>query len=383
MKTKPNLEKVEMFRDDEFSRQFIKNNIGKIIDELAKQFLEPEDAFRELLQNSIDSITQQIDVDYQERPAEREDYVKLDIVFEDYGCGMNHFEREEFFLKLFKSSKEKDKRKIGKYGIGISSVFALGIDEFYVESCAENKKDKIKEAWSLYLKDIKNNPHTIISEIKERKGTKLILTKTMKKDQVEAFKKKAKDKMKYFCKRSRTPIYVEKDFINEEFDIDSSIKSYKSYDGLEFVIAITDSPFYELHNNRLLLEEKHKPLFKKWDNLSVLISSYDFKHTFSRDSIKKNEDYHKIIEFVEKNIKSLFVSTLERVSGYVQNPIPEFDYKKPEMLIDVGNKSYTLRSYASIKRLRQKIVLNSILRTLTKDKAESLRGERYSAAGVL
>ena len=93
-------EKVDMFKDDEFSRAFIKKNIETIVKGLAKQVREPEDSYREVLQNCIDSDTPQIDVYYNERPAKNDDEVKLDMIFEDYGCGMDYFERDEFFLKL-------------------------------------------------------------------------------------------------------------------------------------------------------------------------------------------------------------------------------------------------------------------------------------------
>lgn len=336
-------EKVDMFRDNEFSRAFIKKNIETIVKGLAKQVKEPEDSYREVLQNCIDSDTPQIDVYYNERPAKNDDEVKLDMIFEDYGCGMDYFERDEFFLKLFKSNKKHNKRKIGKYGIGICSVFLLGIDEFYVESCGMNKKIKEKEPWHLYIKDIKDKPNYVMKrDANERKGTKIILTKTLKKDEVDGYKAKAKAKMKYFCKRSRTPIYVEKDFINEEFDIDSAVKSYKSLDDLEFVMAVTHDQFYELHNNRLLLEEYPKAFFRDWKNVSVLISSYNLRHTFERDSVVKDKNFEKIKYVVRKEIKTLFSKALEKLADYTKNPIPVFREICPEIIIDRGYMGRTI-----------------------------------------
>lgn len=365
-------EAVDMFADDEFKGQFIRKNIEQIVQELSKQFRDREDAFRELLQNSIDSDTPQIDVYYQERPAERDDHVKLDIVFEDYGCGMNIFEREEYFRKLFKSSKEKNKRKIGKYGIGISSVFALDIEELYVESCGKNRKTEEKESWMMYIKDIKDRPSYIINETDERKGTKVILTKTLKIDEVAAFKQKAKEKMKYYCKRSRTPIYVEKDFINEDFDIDSGIKSYKSYDRIEFVLAVTDQPFYELHNNRLLLEERWLNFFDRWENISALISSQDLKHTFSRDAVKRDKTFNNIAKFVEKDIKSLFISAVKRIDHYAQNPFPVFDEKLNDVLLETRFRYYTLRNDRGLDRIRRKIARDKIMGNIDKEEEASL-----------
>ena len=366
-------EKIEMFKDDEFSKEFIKKNIKNIVSNISKQFEEPEDAFREILQNCIDSNTPQIDVYYNERQAANDDEVKLDMIFEDYGCGMTIFERDEFFLKLFKSSKWKNKRKIGKYGIGIASVFALDLNEFYTESCRMNKNENKKEAWSLNLNSIKDNPAYSMEDIEERKGTKVILTKILKKDKVEDYKFKAKEKMKYFCKRSRTPIYVEKEFINEEFDIDSKIKSYKSYDDLEYVIAVTDKPFYEFHNNRLLLEENNSNLLPQWKKISALVSSYNFKHTFSRDSVERNKSFEKITKFIEKEIKHLFVNALERIDYYVQNPIPQFTGQCPEIGIETDFRTIHIKTHVGIKKARGILARERIINLITDQEADSFR----------
>ena len=98
---------------------------------------------------------------------------------------MNLSERDNFFLKLFKSSKEKDPKKIGKYGIGISSVFALGLEELSVESTGS-----LNESWGLQIKGIDSMPKYAYSNIEKRKGTKISLVKKVKKSELKKYKDK-------------------------------------------------------------------------------------------------------------------------------------------------------------------------------------------------
>ena len=108
--------------------EFMKRNIEAIVADVSRQFKEAEDSYRELGQNSIDSETPQLNVNAIAIPID-EHTSYLDVSFIDQGCGMTLEERDDFFLKLFKSSKENDESKIGKYGIGISSIFALNLEE--------------------------------------------------------------------------------------------------------------------------------------------------------------------------------------------------------------------------------------------------------------
>ena len=47
------------FENSEKGRAFIRDNILSIVDELAMQFKEPEDAYKELIQNAVDASTAQ------------------------------------------------------------------------------------------------------------------------------------------------------------------------------------------------------------------------------------------------------------------------------------------------------------------------------------
>ena len=53
---------LDLFGDPNITSTFMKQNIESIVHNLSRQFEEVEDSYRELVQNSIDSVTPQIDI---------------------------------------------------------------------------------------------------------------------------------------------------------------------------------------------------------------------------------------------------------------------------------------------------------------------------------
>lgn len=313
-KQKQKAQVIDLFQESEYTRKFLKENIEKIVKGLSKHLKEAEDSYRELSQNSIDSETPQIDIYFDVKKYDQWKS-RFTVVFEDYGIGMNFHDREDFFLKLFASKKEHDIKKIGKYGIGISSIFALDLEELVVESSGRADSGEI-ESWKLHVKDIDKLPSYKYYDIKERKGTRIKLTKTIPTKDIKNHKAKVREKIAFYCERSRTPIYIEKEFINKQFDLDSMIKLSQNRGELEYVLSIgEEEPFFEIFNNRLKLQSG-KSLFSDYKEVSCLISSPYFKHTFSRDSVVNNDTYRHTINEVEKAISGLFVKSLEVIEHY-------------------------------------------------------------------
>ncbi|TPW17409.1 MAG: hypothetical protein FD126_3658, partial [Elusimicrobia bacterium] len=97
--------------------------IQSLVKELVDQFDEPLDFYRELIQNSIDAGSNRIDVSL-ERVTGEDGKARAVIRLEDDGEGMDEAVINDYLLVLFKSTKEDDYTKIGKFGIGFVSVFA-------------------------------------------------------------------------------------------------------------------------------------------------------------------------------------------------------------------------------------------------------------------
>ena len=307
-------ERINLFEESGAAQELRKAGIEEAVRKLAKQFKEVEDAYRELIQNSIDSDTNQIDVYFTEEDA-GDGLTDLTVNVEDYGCGMDDDERVEFFLNLHKSSKKDDEDKIGQYGIGIASILALEPHTITVESSKGNMK-----GWSMVINDVMENPKTTFDETNGRIGTRVGLTKRFTSAEAEEYKKKVRDKIAFFCERSRTPIYVEDDLINIPFDLDTRVKVSGGTMDTEYVMGVGLGDGYEFFNTRLKLEEGSEELID--EGIYCLISSKRFSHSPSRDKVRRNEGFSNVMNNVRSKTEHLFLKSLEAIEHYQNLEIP-------------------------------------------------------------
>lgn len=112
-----------------------------LVGDMVRQFADPYAFLRELAQNSMDAGATRIAVRVERAP----DGVVATSVSDD-GSGMSREIVEGPLLTLFSSSKEGDEGKIGKYGVGFVSVFAIGPDAVEVETWRDG------QAWRLVLR---------------------------------------------------------------------------------------------------------------------------------------------------------------------------------------------------------------------------------------
>ncbi len=91
-----------------------------IVGDVIAQFADPFAFLRELVQNAIDAGTDAVEVriEYDGGAGVTRASVR------DRGEGMTREIIEEQLLVLFRSTKERDDTKIGKFGIGFASVLA-------------------------------------------------------------------------------------------------------------------------------------------------------------------------------------------------------------------------------------------------------------------
>jgi len=94
------------------------------VSNLVTQFSSKTDCFRELVQNSIDAGSTRVDVWMEYEPGDGH-LGTIEIHVDDFGEGMDEAIIDGQLTQLFSSSKENDLTKIGKFGIGFVSVFAL------------------------------------------------------------------------------------------------------------------------------------------------------------------------------------------------------------------------------------------------------------------
>ncbi len=100
----------------------------EVLDALVQQFADRYTFIRELIQNSLDAGAARIDI----RMAF--DGRELRVEVADDGDGMDRPIIEGYLLTLFRSTKEDDLTKIGKFGIGFTSIFAMEPVEVVVDT---------------------------------------------------------------------------------------------------------------------------------------------------------------------------------------------------------------------------------------------------------
>jgi hypothetical protein len=100
----------------------------EVIQALIAQFSDPYAFVRELIQNSLDAGARRIEV----RMRWADGVLTVDVV--DDGEGMDRACIEGYLLVKFRSSKEQDLTKIGKFGIGFVSLFAMRPFEVVVDT---------------------------------------------------------------------------------------------------------------------------------------------------------------------------------------------------------------------------------------------------------
>ena len=94
------------------------------VENLVTQFSNAHDCVRELAQNSIDAGSPVVEV-WTEFQVAKGHVGAACLHVDDFGEGMDEKIIDDQLTTLFSSSKEGDLTKIGKFGIGFVSVFAL------------------------------------------------------------------------------------------------------------------------------------------------------------------------------------------------------------------------------------------------------------------
>jgi molecular chaperone HtpG len=97
--------------------------VADAFEALVDQFKDPYAFLRELVQNSLDAGSSTIEVSVRGRRTSKEEHVVIEVM--DFGEGMDRAIIENKLVRLFASGKDGDATKIGKFGIGFASVFAI------------------------------------------------------------------------------------------------------------------------------------------------------------------------------------------------------------------------------------------------------------------
>ena len=258
------------------------------LEQLISQFAQPLAFLRELIQNSLDASTTIIEVEVGFDKESDGCFVKV----ADNGHGMDRDTIDQKLTKLFASTKENDLTKIGKFGIGFVSIFAIKPDLVVLETGQHG------ESWRLlFLPDRSFERRELNYPVE---GTTVTVFLPRPREELKALIKDCHDTVSFWCKHSDIDILFNGEAINQQFALpDSPYQFHYQVEGTELVVAPSAHPeaFHGYYNRGLtLLEGQGSPL----PHLHFKLRSRYLEHTLSRDSVRQDDNYRKALKIVEK-----------------------------------------------------------------------------------
>ncbi len=278
-------------------------DVGDALDELVNQFADPMSFFRELIQNALDAGSDDVEIEFEFEPSESDpDTGAMVVIVTDFGCGMDREIIDKQLTRLFSSSKDGDMTKIGKFGIGFVSVFAIAPDAVCVDT------GRAGERWRVLFAADRSFKRFKLDEPIE--GTTVRLIKTTTQADYEAFVIRAREVVGYWCRHARGEVRFRGEVISVPFGLDAPVVvSYRDEFSEIHLGHRGGSTLHGFYNGGLTLlegDESHSSSIAEFHGLAFKVSSRYLEHTLSRDDVIKEENYAKVV----KKIRELVVGKL-------------------------------------------------------------------------
>jgi molecular chaperone HtpG len=257
-----------------------------LVDEMVRQFADPHAFLRELVQNGIDAGAKKLIV-----TVDRDGDGVARTSVEDDGTGMTRAIIEGPLLTLFQSSKESDKTKIGKYGVGFLSVFATKPERVEVRT----RTGTAGEAWVLTL--FPDHSFELARDDAPFSGTGTVVTLVAPMD-AEAFAThavRAEASLRRWCRHAHVPIFLDGKEVNEPFDVEGLVKVTLEENGARYVAgAGRGGTFVGFYNRGLTLFETEEPE-EGLVSVHVKIDAPTLSHTLSRDNVRRDAELRRVM----------------------------------------------------------------------------------------
>jgi hypothetical protein len=317
------------------------------LEQLVHQFARPMDFIRELVQNSIDAGTPRIEiwVDWSEPEGTATQGV-LQIHVDDFGEGMDESIIDSQLTRMFSSTKENDLTKIGKFGIGFTSIFAMNPSAVVVHTGRHG------ESWEIFF-------HADRSFDKVRldrpvRGTQITLFKELHPAHVDSTISELREVLVYWCEHSSVPIQFSgsgplqqpeaaqgsdpwagfdapaeitsaAETIARPMDLDTDIKVRLEQDGVEVIVGYLEDASHSFFNGGITLvrttatgtiDYPGPPLH----HLSFKVKYRMLEHTLTRDNVIQDAAWAKTLEVVQEASRLLPSMLVDHVEQRVADP---------------------------------------------------------------
>lgn len=267
-----------------------------IVGEVVAQFADPKAFLRELVQNAIDAGTPSVEIEL----AYDEPVRRMRVSVRDRGEGMTRDIVENQLLVLFRSTKEQDLTKIGKFGIGFVSVLAPGPEVVVVTTSRGGRRIVLHLYRDLRYELFDAGPAT-------QTGTTVELEIALDRGEVGAFVRACEQSLERWCRHAsvpielaiRTPDETSTRRVDRPLSIAGALVEVRNTrdDGqLAVIVAVTAdaSPYVGFFNHGLMLYETNEPLLGR---LAIKIQDPRLGHTISRDDVRRDEHFERALAF--------------------------------------------------------------------------------------
>ena len=289
-----------------------------IVENLVTQFSNALDCFRELVQNALDAGSPMVEVWTEFVRGEGHQGV-IELHVDDFGEGMDERVIDEQLTQLFASAKEDDLTKIGKFGIGFVSVFALKPKAVLVHT------GRGGEYWEVLFHEDRSFSKTRIDAPVE--GTQITLYLEGDYHRYRELADGALANLKHWCNHSEKDIFFEDRSppgghwaapvqINEPFLVEGDCLTSVEHQGTQIVVAYSHEPSYGFYNRGLTLarttvgENVLDRRTSRYRHITFKMKSRYLEHTLSRETVLRDESYEKAMALLDQAVDEVLLGKL-------------------------------------------------------------------------
>lgn len=265
---------------------------------LVHQFSDPMACFRELIQNAVDANSTEIDVRFGHEDG------RLVIDVDDFGDGMDRRIIDSKLTRLFSSSKDDDRTKIGRFGIGFVSVFALQPEVIRIDT------SRAGEHWRVIFRP--DRSFTRVARDEPVDGTKIRIYRTATVEEARAFAARAREAIRFWCRHVPIEIRVDGRPIGEPFAAPGPCAVATTVGDARIAASYSpdEASFVGYYNRGLTLLEERESRFP---GVHLKVWSPELEHTMTRDNVLRDAGYERVMRSAAELIAGPLRARLRQV----------------------------------------------------------------------
>lgn len=297
-----------------------------LLDNLVTQFSSALDCFRELVQNSIDAGSQVVDI-WTEYVTDQQGRAII-LHVDDYGEGMGREIIDDQLTRLFASGKRRDLTKIGKFGIGFVSVFAL------LPRAVIVRTGRSGEYWEVFFDADRSFQISPLGTPVE--GTQISIILEGDALTYRELVNDVRDTLRYWCCHAEAEVLFEDrspfdgrtpliETINAPFEVEGLFGAVHKHRRSHIALAYDKAPEHGFFNRGLTLARGPrgtralKPEYAaRFEHIAFKMSSPYLEHTLTRETVIRDQSFHQAMEHVEEiAAEALFPPLVDRIEALV------------------------------------------------------------------